>query len=90
MEYLILTLLVVALSCYLVNRRCEKRRKKLTANINARLSQIDKHLETQVNLLSCFTETKDKSYLDYGDEELSKATELVRLNELDLIEIRKL
>lgn len=90
MEYLTLTLLVVAFTCYIANKRSVKRKAELTVNINARLSQIDKHLSDQFYLLECFRETMDKSFLDYGDEELKKAAELVRLNELDLIEIKKL
>ena len=90
MEYLTLTLLAIALTCYLVNRRAVKRRKQLTANINARLSQIDKHLETHSYMLECFVDTLDKSYLDYGDEELNKAMQLIELNNIDLIEIKRL
>lgn len=90
MEYLLLTLLAIALTCYLVNRRAVKRKNQLTANINARLSQIDKHLETQSRLLECFVDTLDKSYLDYGDEELNKAMQLIELNNIDLQAIRRL
>lgn len=93
MEYLLIvcTTIIVwqGVDLYKVYK-LEKRKNQLTANINARLSQIDKHLETQSRLLECFVDTLDKSYLDYGDEELNKAMQLIELNNIDLQAIRRL
>lgn len=91
MEYLIIAIVTAYFGYLLYNvRQKDKRRAELSKLVEKRLSRINKHLDYHGELLSCFSETFDISYINYCDEEMRKVDDLIRLNDLDIEEINRL
>lgn len=71
----------------ITTNRKAKREQIKRYQIKARLDRIDKHIELSTQLFQCFLETKDKHYLEYSEEELVKAQQLIDQNEKDALHL---